>query len=213
MNTAARAFRFPCGALPLLVRSDSRATVQLDRRAVDAAGAKVDFLAVVWEVTSVPWKLESLTVGWPPQVVLKRCDDAEEAALHELFTFLGGKRLLRYGYGTSAGITELNGLAERVDAIRDRLFLAMAKLPARAPIAEWLRKLEEASHELLTNAYKARASEGPAPPASEIAPAVDELREAYALVGAHVDAVYKLPAAGNLTDQIRKDLRTGHGAP
>jgi hypothetical protein len=146
-------------------------------------------------------------------VVLERSDDAEEAALHELFTFLGGKRLLRYGFGTSAGITEPNGLAERVDAIRDRLFAAMSTLPPRAPIQEWLMKLEEASQELLTNAYDARDSGGLAPPASEIAPAVDELREAFALVGAHVYALDKLPAAGNLTDRIRKDLRTGHGAP
>jgi hypothetical protein len=156
----------------------------------------------------VPWKLKSLTVGWPPQVVIERTDDAEEAALHVLFTFLGGKRLLRYGYGTSAGITDLNALAERIDAIRSGLFEAMSKLPPRAPVAEWLRKLEEASHELLTYTYTAmNASQGPAPPASEIAPAVDELREAYALVGANVAELYKLPAAGNLTNQIRNDIR------
>lgn len=159
------------------------------------------------------WKLKSLTVGWPPQVVLERTDDAEEAALHELFTFLGGKRLLRFGYGTSAGISELTTLAERVDAIRTMLFQVMARLPARAPIAEWLRKVEEASQELLTYVYNAMdATEGTAPPASEIAPAVDELREAYAVLGAHVASLYELPAAEYMTDEIRKDLETARGA-
>lgn len=47
---------------------------------------------------------------------------------------------------------------------------------------------------------------------SEIAPAVDERREAYALVGARVDALYKLPTADHLTEQIRNDLQTGHEA-
>jgi hypothetical protein len=98
----------------------------------------------------VPWKLKSLTAGWPPQAVLEREDDVEEAVLHRLFTFLGGKRVLRYGYGTSAGIADLNALMQRVDAIRTQLFEAMAELPARASIAEWLGKLEEASQELLT---------------------------------------------------------------
>ena len=44
--------------------------------------------------------------------------------------------------------------------------------------------------ERLDHAYTAmNASERPALQPSEIAPAVDELREAYALVGAHVDAL------------------------
>jgi len=156
----------------------------------------------------MPWKLKSLTVGWPPNVVIERTDDAEEQALHELFAFLETKRLLRYGYGTSAGITSLRALADRVDAIRDRLFQAIARIAPRAPIAEWLRKLEAASQELLTYVYEAIHSQDAPPGASEVAPAVDELREAYALVAAHVSAAYRLPAAGNLTDHIRHDLRS-----
>src|SRR3954470_5745816 len=112
---------------------------------------------------SVRWKLKSLTVGWPPQAVLERGDDVEEAVLHRLFTFLGGKRVLRYGYGTSAGIADLNALRDRVDAIRTQLFEAMASLPVRSSIAEWLRKLEEASHELLTYANDAIVSGGAGP--------------------------------------------------
>lgn len=162
----------------------------------------------------MPWKLKTLTIGWPPQAVLQPTDDSEEATLHTLFTFLGAKRLLRYGYGTSAGIAELNVLADRIDAIRGALFKAMAELPARAPIAEWLRKLEEATQELLTYTYTAmNATEGSAPAAADVTPAVDDLREAYAMVGAHVAAVYKLPAAEYLTDEIRKNLRAGHEGP
>jgi hypothetical protein len=161
----------------------------------------------------VRWKLTSLTVGWPPQVVLQREDDVEEATLHRLFTFLGGKRVLRYGYGTSAGIADLNELMTRVDDIRTALFEAMASLSPRASIAEWLRKLEEASHELLTQANNAIVSEGRAPPASDVAPAVNELREAFAVVGAHVARLYELPAAASMTDQIRTDLRSRREAP
>jgi hypothetical protein len=146
--------------------------------------------------------------------VLERSDDAEEAALHQLFAFLGGKRLLRYGYGTPAGVTDLDGLRETVGELRVALVEAISTLPARAPIAEWLEKLQEANFELLEYAYTAvNASKSSAPPPSEIAPAADQLREAYALVGARVDALYNLPTANHLTEQIRKDLQTRHEAP
>jgi hypothetical protein len=168
----------------------------------------VDFLAREWEGCAVPWKLKSLTVGWPPQAVLEP-DDTEETALHVLFTYLAGKRLLRYGYGTVSGVNDLEALRDRADRLRDGLFDAMAALPKRAPIAEWLRKLEDASHDLLNLANGALNASGPAPPVDEVAPAVNELREAFAVAGAHVSSVYKLPAAGHLTDVIRKDLRAG----
>jgi len=81
----------------------------------------------------MPWRLRSLTVGWPPQVVIEHTDDAEEQALHELFAFLETKRLLRHGYGTSAGITSLSELADRIDAIRNELFRVIARMPPEPP--------------------------------------------------------------------------------
>jgi hypothetical protein len=41
---------------------------------------------------------------------------------------------------------------------------------------------------------------------SDFAPAVDQLREAFHVVAAHVSALYRLPAAGNLADQIHRDI-------
>lgn len=163
----------------------------------------------------MPWRLKTVTVGWLPHMTLEHTDKAEKAPLHELFVFLEGRHVLCDGYGKSAGITSLDDLAVRVDAIRDRLFAALTKLPPEAPIADWLRKLEEASHELLEQIYTAMNARGePAPEPSDIGPAVDQLREAFAEVAAHVSALYGLPAAGNLADQIRKDLAprpTGNG--
>jgi hypothetical protein len=53
----------------------------------------------------VPWKLESLTATWPPTVQLKRAS-GEDEPLASLSVFLEDKRLLLYGYGIGAGITE-----------------------------------------------------------------------------------------------------------
>lgn len=161
----------------------------------------------VCDTHRVPWELDSLTVGWPPQLTLKRVPK-DEKALHPLFVFLADKRLLRYGYGTQAGIASLDDLANRVDAIRAELFAALTALRPDAPIAEWLRKLEEAAHELLTKTYAAmseRATTAPEP--ADIAPAVNQLRDAFGWVAEHVFDVYRLPAARNLADQIRKDIQ------
>jgi hypothetical protein len=122
-----------------------------------------------------------LTVGWPPQLTLKRVP-GDVKALHPLFVFLEDKRLLRYGYGTQAGIASLDDLANRVDVIRAELFAALTALRPDAPIAEWLRKLEDAAHELLTKTYAAmseRATTAPEP--ADVAPAVNQLRDAFGL--------------------------------
>lgn len=147
-----------------------------------------------------------MIVGWPPQVKLERTP-GDKKALNSLFLFLGDKRLLRYGYGTRAGITDLNDLAVRVDAIRSVLFSTLAELRPDAPVAEWLRKLQDAGHELLdqTNGAVSGRDDAPSDP-SDIAPAVDQLREAFRTVAGHVFALYKLPAAGNLADVIAKGI-------
>jgi hypothetical protein len=155
----------------------------------------------------VPLVLDSLIVGWPPQVKLKHVPGDEEA-LHPLFVFLEGKRLLRYGYGTQAGIVTPDELATRIDAIRTELFRAVSALPPHAPVADWLRKLEDAAHELLGHVYEAM-SEGDATTSepTAIAPAVNQLRLAFADAGERVFDVYQLPAAGNLADLIRRDIQ------
>jgi hypothetical protein len=156
--------------------------------------------------------IKSLTVGWPPQVNLERTRGDKEA-LNTLFVFLEDKRLLRYGYGTRAGITDLTDLAARVDDIRSELLSALTALRPEAPIAEWLRKLEDAGHELLTKTYGVMSgTDKAASEPSDIAPAVNQLREAFRLVAAHVSALYRLPAAGNLADHICKDIGSP-GAP
>jgi hypothetical protein len=131
----------------------------------------------------------------------------EEEPLHRLFVFLADKRLLRYGYGTEAGITSLDDLANRVDAIRSELFTALTALPPDAAIADWLRLLQDAAQELLTKTYTATSRDATvASEPGDVAPAVDQLRDAFGWVSAHVADVYELPSARNLADQIQKDL-------
>jgi hypothetical protein len=155
---------------------------------------------------AVPLVLKSLTVGWPPQATFEPTR-GEEEPLNDLFVFLEDKRLLTRGYGIRGGITDLDTLRARVDDIRDRLYTALTALRPRAPIAEWLRKLQEACGEIIDAANEVVwESDKAAAEPSDFAPAVDQLREAFRVVAAHVWALYRLPAAGNLADQIRRDI-------
>lgn len=154
----------------------------------------------------MPLVLKSLTVGWPPNATLERTS-GEEEPLHELFVFLEDARLLTRGYGIRAGIADLDALRTRVDDIRSRLYTALAALPPRAPIAEWLRKLRDACRDIIDEANEViRESDTAAAHPSDFAPAVDKLREAFREVAAHIFALYRLPAAGNLADRIRADI-------
>lgn len=153
------------------------------------------------------WEIRELTFGWPPNVTLVRTPGDEEP-LDGLFIFLADKRLLLYGYGPSAGINDLDDLGLRIDDIRNVLVPTVKKLGSKAPIAEWLGKLSSACHELLTTTYRAmNATDETArnPEPSVVAPAVDQLRQAFRLVANHVWAVYKLPAARNLAAGIGED--------
>jgi hypothetical protein len=152
-----------------------------------------------------------LVIGWPPSVKLVRTpghEEEEKKTLHGLFVWLEDKRLLRHGYGTRAGITDLEDLRGRVDDIRGRLVPAVAELSPEASIADWLRKLNDACDELLNYASEAiGATEETArnPEPSVVAPAVDQLRQAFRLVADHVGALYELPAAKHLADRIGAD--------
>jgi hypothetical protein len=165
----------------------------------------------------VPWKLDSLVISWPPAVELKRAS-GEDALLDSLFVLLEQKRLLRYGYGIDAGITELDDLADRVDELRARLIPCLEqldKLSRTAPVGAWLRRLQDACHELLTTTYRAMdsvRSGGPKPKPSDIEPAVNELREAFPLTAIRVDQTYRLPAARRLANLISANLGSPPGA-
>jgi hypothetical protein len=152
----------------------------------------------------MPWAITELTVGWPPSVKITRAPGDDEA-LHPLFLQLGDKRLLLFGYGPTAGITTLDDLAQRIDAIRTDLFQALATLRPKAPIAIWLNKLQNACHELLTKAYGAMNSPGTKPSADDILPAVNELRDAFFVVAQHVALEYDLPAARTMALAIQRN--------
>jgi hypothetical protein len=105
-------------------------------------------------------------------------------------SFLEDKRLLTRGYGIRAGITDLDTLRARVDDIRARLYTALAALRPRAPIATWLRKLQEACSEIIDEANEVIwESDNAVAESSDFAPAVDQLREAFRVVAAHVSAL------------------------
>ena len=156
-------------------------------------------------LVAVPWEINELTVGWPPSVKLTR-RPGEEQALHPLFVILEDKRLLRYGYGPISGIVELSDLASRIDAIRDTIRPALAALEPDAPSAVWLEKLGTACQQLLTETYRAMSVRDVAPEASDVAPAVNQLRQLFATVASEVWEVYELPAARNLAVHIHDDI-------
>jgi hypothetical protein len=159
----------------------------------------------------MPWAIAELTVGWPPSVKIVRMPgDAE--ALHPLFLQLGDKRLLLFGYGPTAGITTLDDLADRIDAIRTELFRALATLRPKATIAVWLNKLQSACHELLTKTYHAMNAPEPKPSAEDIIPAVDELRDAFLVVAWNVAQEYDLPAARTMAVAIQRNRAVGEAS-
>jgi hypothetical protein len=148
--------------------------------------------------------LDSLVIGWPPQVVLKR-GARDKEVLHPLFVGLEYRQLLSHGYGPHAGINDLQALSERVDGIRPKLEDALRALRPDAPIAQYLRILSGACDELLGKIYPAM-NEKVLPDPSDVAPAVDQLRQAFREVANRVWALYRLPAAGNLASRIAGDI-------
>lgn len=156
------------------------------------------------------WIIEELTVGWPPSVKIVRVPGDKEA-LRPLFIRLKDKRLLLFGYGSSAGITTLEDLAGRIDDIRQYLFQALTALRPHASVAVWLSKLQNACHELLTKTYHAMHASGPTPSVTDIAPAVDELRDAFLTVAQHIGREYDLPDAEALALAIQRNMATGQG--
>ena len=159
----------------------------------------------------MPWTIAELVVGWPPGVKIVRTPGDVEA-LHPLFLQLGDKRLLLFGYGSTAGITTLHDLADRIDAIRGELFRALATLRPKATIATWLNKLQSACHELLTKTYDAIDAPGPKPSAEDIIPAVNELRDAFLVAAWNVAQVYDLPAARAMALAIQRNRAAGQAS-
>lgn len=154
----------------------------------------------------MPWKIQSLTVGWPPNVTLTpRVPDKD--VLHALFAFLSDKRVLLVGYGGSSGIDDVDDLAVRIDALRARLLDAVSALPPGNAVAEWLHKLQLACHELLGKVYEEQNSKVRRATEADIAPAVDEMRDAFQLLAARVAETYDLPTAARLRDAIAADRR------
>lgn len=154
------------------------------------------------------WEIKELSV-WPPSAKITR-RPGDDAVLHPLFADLEERTLLISGYGSGAGITTLDDLAHRVDVIRDPLRKSVGDLRRDAPIAEWLRKLQNACHQLLGLIYVAMDDQrrsGKQPDEAEVIGAVNQLRWAFMETANHVAAVYRpLPAAANLAQQIVDDI-------
>jgi hypothetical protein len=159
----------------------------------------------------MPWVVEELTFGWPPNVKIRRVP-GDEKPMHALFTAIEDRHLLTHGYGTRAGINSVDVLANRVDDLRDELRRPQRPLPAGGG-AVWIRKLSKACDELLGHAYKAMAASPETRTASEITPAVRQLQDAFRITADHVGAIYRLPAAKNLAHQIKRDLADSADAP
>jgi hypothetical protein len=156
----------------------------------------------------VRWEIKELNL-WPPSVTITP-GQGDEAVLHPLFADLEDRTLLIAGYGPGAGITTLDDLAHRVDVIRDPLRNAIGDLRRDASVAEWLRSLQTACHQLLRPINEEMYEEprsAKQPDKPEVIATVNQLRWAFMDTANHVAAVYRpLPAAANLAQQIVDDI-------
>jgi hypothetical protein len=149
----------------------------------------------------MPWKITALSIGWPPGATISPVEGDREK-LHRLFVYLGDRRLLLFGYGTSSGIVTLEELRARADDIRSGGLLGtLQELGPDSSVAVWIEKLQDACQELITMASDSIAAKVE-PNASEVAPAVDDLRAAFALAAGQIADKYDLRAARRLYDHL-----------
>jgi hypothetical protein len=145
-------------------------------------------------------RLQSLIVGWPPQATLV-LDPGDEKPLNELFVAIEDTRVLRHGYAPRSGIEDLSDLRSRVDDLRDPLRACLRDL-GNAPVGEWIRKLQDACDELVSEIseilYEERQTER-----SDVEPAVEDLRQAFRLMALRLSDEYHLEAAESLAGRIQ----------
>jgi hypothetical protein len=149
----------------------------------------------------VRWQLQSLNVGWPPSATLV-LGKGDEEALNELFAAIEDKRVLRHGYAPRSGIEDLKDLRGRVDQLRGPLQVCLTDL-GNAPVGEWIRKLQEACDELVSEISMLLYEGRETPKRSEVEPAVEELRQAFRLMARRLSAKYHLTAAESLAGRIQ----------
>ena len=150
-------------------------------------------------------QLQSLTVGWPPHATLV-LEPGDEKPLNDLFAAIEDKRVLRHGYAPRSGIENLSELRSRVDELRDPPLRACLTALGNAPVGEWIRKLQDACDELVSEIsmilYEDRQINR-----SDVEPAVEDLRQAFRLMALGLSDEYHLMAAESLAGRIETHPR------
>jgi hypothetical protein len=90
-------------------------------------------------------------------------------------------------------------IALSIDEIRSKITDTLTHLGPDSEAAEWLEKMRVACREFLDAIAGTRTSPDPDP---DLEPALQQLREMFRSVAEHVSAVYRLPSAAALVEEM-----------
>ena len=150
------------------------------------------------------FRLKSLRAGWGPIGTEVEVKPGERDVLHPLFVVLRDRRALLY---SPIGREHLYVVAS-IEQIRDELTATLKALGPDSDVRLWIEKLRAACREYLDAADVVNRGEGMTGLEQEtgldLAGALAELREAFRILAEHVAAIYKLPVARELANDIRQ---------
>jgi hypothetical protein len=143
-------------------------------------------------------RLKSLSPGWGPLHGNIDIAPSDREILHPLFVLLRDRRAL---LNAPHGRSDAPYVTASIEDIRQRLTETLSRLDPSSEAAPWVERMRSACREYLDAVHATR--QGTAPP-TDFEPALTQLREMFRTVALHVSAVYKLPAAAQLVDEMNE---------
>jgi hypothetical protein len=128
-------------------------------------------------------------------------DDSARAALHDLFADARARRAI---LESPEGRADQPYVTESIATLRDSARDALKALgPDHSDASHAITQIVDGCNQYLTRVKDARAGRYPTHP--EFEPALRDLRAVIALVAAHVAAMYELPIAADLANELHAD--------
>jgi hypothetical protein len=141
-------------------------------------------------------RLKGFSPGWGPLQANLEVTASDRDVLHPLFVLLRDRRALLYA---PHGRADVYNVTRSIEDIRGALTETLSRLDPNSEAAPWVEQMRSACREYL-DAVGA-VDEGTAPP-TDFDFALAQLRQMFRTVALHVSAVYRLPAAGQLVDEM-----------